>query len=89
MATSPSKTRSVPVKRKRSISSNYKTLIPGKVIQILVGVGNEVKEGQILLVFESMKMENEIKAHCDGTIKAIHVKEGETLDQGVLMLEFD
>ncbi|MBP9673493.1 MAG: hypothetical protein KBD63_00195 [Bacteriovoracaceae bacterium] len=61
--------------------------MPGKVIKILAKVGQEVVQGTPLLIIEAMKMENEIKAGADGKIKAIHVKEGQAIDSGFLMLE--
>ena len=66
-----------------------KTQMPGKVIKIPVIVGDEVKKGQTLIVLEAMKMENEIKASYDGTVKEVHVSEGQALDNGVLMLEIE
>ena len=54
----------------------------GKVISINVSVGDRVKSGQLLLVFEAMKMENELFAPSDGTIAKIHVAVGATLEVG-------
>lgn len=65
------------------------TQMPGKVVKILTKVGEKVKKGQTLLILEAMKMENEIKAGADGVVKAIHVKAGDALDNGVLMIEVD
>lgn len=65
------------------------TQMPGKVVKIAVKVGDQVKEGETLLILEAMKMENEIKASVAGTVKAVHVKEGQALEQGVLMIELD
>ena len=55
----------------------------GKVISINVSVGDQVKNGQLLLVFEAMKMENELFAPNDGTVTKIHVEKGATLEVGV------
>lgn len=65
------------------------TQMPGKVVKINVSVGQEVKKGDVVLILEAMKMENEMKTSFDGTIKAIHVKEGDTLDAGFLLLEME
>ena len=54
----------------------------GKVISINVSVGDQVKSGQLLLVFEAMKMENELFAPNDGTVTKIHVEKGATLEAG-------
>lgn len=63
--------------------------MPGKVVKIMVGEGDEVKAGDTLLILEAMKMENEIKSGTNGLVKGIHVKEGQTLDAGVLMMEVE
>ena len=65
------------------------TKMPGKVVKILAEVGSEVKKGQTLLILEAMKMENEIKSGIDGTVKAILVKEGDALEENVVMLEVE
>ena len=63
--------------------------MPGKVLDVLVPEGAKVREGQDLMVLEAMKMENEIKSSLDGVVKAIHVKEGQALENGVLMMEVE
>ena len=65
------------------------TKMPGKVVKITVSVGEKVSKGQPLLILEAMKMENEIKSNMDGIIKSIHVKEGDALQSGVLMIEME
>lgn len=65
------------------------TQMPGKVVKIIAKVGDQVEKGQTLLILEAMKMENEIKSGVTGTVKAIHVKEGDALDNGVLMMEVE
>ena len=65
------------------------TQMPGKVVKIDCKVGDKVCKGQALLILEAMKMENEIKCGVDGIVKAIHVKIGDALDNGVLMIEVD
>lgn len=66
-----------------------KTAMPGKVIKINVNEGDDVKQGDTLLILEAMKMENEIKASMDGKIKSILVEEGQALESGVLMIEIE
>ena len=65
------------------------TKMPGKVVKITVTKGERVKKGQQLLILEAMKMENEIKSNMDGVIKNIHVKAGDALQSGVLMIEIE
>ena len=54
------------------------TPMPGNVIQILKAEGDPVKKGESVLILEAMKMENEIYAHMDGTIRKIFVSEGQS-----------
>ena len=65
------------------------TQMPGKVVKINCKVGDKVEKGQTLLILEAMKMENEIKCSSKGTVKAIHVKAGDALDNGILMIEVE
>lgn len=65
------------------------TDMPGKVVKILTTEGAVVNQGDTLLILEAMKMENEIKAGIDGVIKSIHVKEGDALESGQLMVEIE
>lgn len=65
------------------------TQMPGKVVKINVKEGDEVKQGQTLLILEAMKMENEIKAGMDGVVKLLNIEEGQALDSGHLMIELE
>jgi biotin carboxyl carrier protein len=56
--------------------------MPGKVIKVLAKEGDEVKEGQGIVVVEAMKMENELKTPKAGKVKEIRCKEGETVEAG-------
>jgi biotin carboxyl carrier protein len=60
--------------------------MPGLVVTILVAEGQEVKKGQVILILESMKMQNELKSPRDGTIGRIRVKTGETVEQKQTLL---
>jgi biotin carboxyl carrier protein len=60
--------------------------MPGLVVTILVSEGQEIKKGQVLLILESMKMQNELKSPRDGTIGRIRVKPGETVEQKQTLL---
>jgi biotin carboxyl carrier protein len=61
--------------------------MPGKVIRVLVAVGDAVTVRQPLIVVEAMKMENELRAGRDGHVTAIHVREGSSVDAGALLVE--
>ena len=55
----------------------------------LLAIGDKVEKGQTLLILEAMKMENEIKSGVTGQVKNIHVKMGDALENGVLMIEVE
>ena len=63
-----------------------KAPMPGLVVAIPVSEGQEVKKGQVILILESMKMQNEHKAPRDGTIHKIKVKAGESVEQKQTLL---
>jgi biotin carboxyl carrier protein len=56
--------------------------MPGKVVRVLVVVGDKVEAGQGLLVVEAMKMQNEIRSPKGGTVERLHVKEGQPVYAG-------
>ena len=59
-----------------------KALMPGRVARVLVSKGDTVKKGAGLLILEAMKMENEIQSPVDGTVDAIFVEPGMTVEGG-------
>lgn len=60
--------------------------MPGLVVTVPVTEGQEIKKGQVILILESMKMQNELKAPRDGTIGRIRVKPGESVEQKQTLL---
>ena len=63
--------------------------MPGLVLSVLVKEGDHVEEGDGLLVLEAMKMENKIVAPRSGIIKAVHVTASQTVDKGIVLIEFE
>jgi biotin carboxyl carrier protein len=55
--------------------------MPGLVVAVLVEEGQAIKKGQVMLILESMKMQNELKAPRDGVMSRIRVKAGESVEQ--------
>ena len=60
--------------------------MPGNILKVAVSVGQTVKEGDLLVVLEAMKMENEIYAPCAGTISAVPVAKGSSVNTGDLLV---
>ena len=65
---------------------HLKAPMPGLVVAIPVSEGQEVKKGQVLVILESMKMQNELKSPRDGIISHIKVKPGESVEQKQILL---
>jgi biotin carboxyl carrier protein len=65
---------------------HLKAPMPGLVVTIPVAEGQEVKKGQVLLILESMKMQNELKSPRDGKVNRIKVKAGESVEQRQTLL---
>jgi glutaconyl-CoA/methylmalonyl-CoA decarboxylase subunit gamma len=54
----------------------------GQIVDVFVAVDEEVKKGQVLVIIEAMKMNNEIRAPHEGLVKAVYVKKGDRVDPG-------
>jgi biotin carboxyl carrier protein len=63
--------------------------MPGKIVKILVGVGDVVKAGQPILIMEAMKMENEMRATAEVKIKDILVKPADSVESGQTLVVFE
>jgi len=62
--------------------SSVKAPMPGSVLEVMVNVGDNIKDGDVLIVLEAMKMENELTASQAGTVAEILVKKGDTVNSG-------
>jgi biotin carboxyl carrier protein len=69
--------------------TEVRSLMPGKIVEVLVSVGDEVGQDQGVLIMEAMKMENEVRASTAGTVTAILVAEGQAVEAGELLLELE
>ncbi len=63
--------------------------MPGLIIDVQVSAGQQVKEGDTLVILSAMKMENSFVSHTDGVIKSVHVAKDDTVDKGELLVEFE
>lgn len=59
--------------------------MPGNILAVNVTNGASVKKGDVLMILEAMKMENEIMAPCDGKITSVNVTKGASVDSGALL----
>jgi biotin carboxyl carrier protein len=62
--------------------------IPGVVTQVFVTAGERLGPGEALLVIEAMKMKNTLRSGHDLSVAAVHVREGEAIQAGKLLVEF-
>ncbi|MGL4913391.1 MAG: biotin/lipoyl-containing protein [Romboutsia sp.] len=67
-------------------SGSINAPMPGTINDIRVKVGDSVKKGQVLLILEAMKMENELVAGCDGTISAVNISKGSSVSVGDILI---
>ncbi len=82
--------RSSGSKRPRATEPGHVTTsMPGTVVEVLVKEGDKVTAGDPLLVAEAMKMETEIQAPIDGTVKTINVAKGETVNPDEILIEIE
>lgn len=56
--------------------------MPGKILNVKAGVGTAVKKGDVILILEAMKMENDVVAPEDGTVASINVSAGDAVEAG-------
>jgi len=67
-------------------SATISAPMPGKVLEVKVKAGDAVKAGDVLMILEAMKMQNEIMAPADGTISDVRVSAGQTVGTGDVMI---
>ena len=64
-------------------------IMPGTIVRVLVEEGASVTAGDVILVLEAMKMENELRAPVSGTVKAIHVQTGQAVETNAVLAEIE
>ncbi len=83
----PSPTRSETKIKKNIGATQIKSPLPGNILQVFVNVGDEVKKGEKLLMYEAMKMENTVLAEKDGTVAQVKVQKGDSVLEGDVLIE--
>jgi biotin carboxyl carrier protein len=73
-------------KREHAGPAQIKAAMPGRVVNVLVAPGDEVREGQGVLIVEAMKMENELKSPKAGKVVEVKVAAGQTVEKGELLV---
>jgi len=73
------------------VETTIKAPMPGLVIDVLVTEGQQIVAGEVLVILESMKMENELRAEWDGTVRSIHVRPGDVAgqDQALVTVQWE
>lgn len=77
-APAPAPAKAAPAAAAKAVKSP----LPGVIISVNVKVGDAVKGGQVVAILEAMKMENEIQAESDGTVAAVCVAKGDSIQEG-------
>lgn len=63
--------------------------MPGTIFKVQTRAGDAVKKGDVLIILEAMKMENEIFAPTDGTVASVNVNEGASVNAGDVLVTFE
>jgi biotin carboxyl carrier protein len=73
------------------VETAVKAPMPGLVVDVLVTEGQQIVAGEVLVILESMKMENELRAEWDGTVQSIHVRPGDVAgqDQALVTVQWE
>ena len=66
-------------------SNTVSAPMPGTILKVNVANGQAVKKGDVLMILEAMKMENEIMAPCDATVASVNVTQGASVETGTVL----
>ncbi len=87
-----SKPKAKPKKAAPTVSAGESAVnapMPGTVVDVKVSEGDTVSEGDVLLILEAMKMENEIVAPSDGTVSGVHTSKGASVNSGDALITLE
>jgi biotin carboxyl carrier protein len=73
------------------VETTVKAPMPGLVVDVLAVEGQQIIAGEVLVILESMKMENELRAEWDGTVRGVHVRPGDVAgqDQALVTMQWE
>ena len=81
----PAPVAPAPVAPAPAAGAQIKAPMPGNILDVKVTAGQSVKKGDVLVILEAMKMENEIHAPCDGKVTGVNVGKGDTVETQALL----
>ena len=84
-APAPAAVAAAPVAAAPAGGEQVTSPMPGNILAVNVAAGDTVRKGQVLMILEAMKMENEIMCPCDGKIVSVSVTKGATVESGTLL----
>lgn len=88
-APAPAASAPAPAPSGKAGSIEVSAPMPGKILSVKVSVGQQVKKGEVILLLEAMKMENEVVAPQDGTVASINVASGNMVESGQVLATLD
>ena len=81
----PAQAPAAPVSAAPADGEKVNAPMPGNILSVNINVGDTVKSGDVAMILEAMKMENEIMIPCDGKVTAIGVQKGATVESGTFL----
>lgn len=88
-APAPAAVAAAPVAAAPAGGEQITSPMPGNILSVNVAAGDTVKKGQVLMILEAMKMENEIMCPCDGKVVSVSVAKGAAVESGTLLCVID
>ncbi|TRO46606.1 acetyl-CoA carboxylase biotin carboxyl carrier protein subunit [Candidatus Bathyarchaeota archaeon] len=85
----PEARRRAAAAKKADVVDGIRAPMPGKVVEVFVEAGDEVGPGDVVLILEAMKMENELRSPVKAVVKAVNVKPGDSVAGNQLLVALD
>ena len=82
-------TRFKPPVPEKKVDGTVRAYLPGQIVHVAIAAGEQVKKGQLLITLEAMKMENEIRAPSDGTVREILVQPRQLVAKGDPLVQLE